>query len=105
MVFGLSDLVDVADEAIVSRVLMRSTGGSVTLFAFAAQQELSEHTAPFDAMVQVVDGELEVTIGGVSTSLEPGQVVIMPADVPHALRAKTDSRMMLVMVRDPQGRA
>jgi quercetin dioxygenase-like cupin family protein len=104
-VFGLVELVDVAAEAIVSRVLMRSAGGSVTLFGFAGGQELSEHTAPFDAMVQVIDGRLEVTIDGVPMSVGPGEVVVMPANLPHALRAATDSRMILVMIRDPQGSA
>lgn len=96
----LADLVSIAPEAIVSRVLARSTGGSVTLFAFAGGQELSEHTAPFDALVQVVDGALDVTVGGKPASVGPNQVILMPANVPHALRAKEDSRMVLVMLRE-----
>jgi quercetin dioxygenase-like cupin family protein len=102
-VASLTALADVATEAIVSRVLMRSTGGSVTLFAFAAGQELSEHTAPFDALVQVVDGLLDVTIDGTAAAVGPGEVVVMPANVPHALRATADSRMVLVMLRDLPG--
>ena len=99
-VSGLSSLVAIAPEAIVSRVLAKTSGGSVTLFAFAAGQELSEHTAPFDALVQVVDGDLEVTVGGEPVRLGPNAVVLMPADVPHALRAEVDSRMVLVMLRE-----
>lgn len=99
-VSGLSSLVAIAPEAIVSRVLAKTSGGSVTLFAFAAGQELSEHTAPFDALVQVVDGDLEVTVGGEPVRLGPNEVVLMPADVPHAVRAEVDSRMVLVMLRE-----
>ncbi len=96
----LSDLVAVAPEAIVSRVLARSSGGSVTLFAFAAGQELSEHTAPFDALVQVVDGLIEVKVGGTPVAVGPNEVVLMPANVPHALKAEADSRMVLAMLRE-----
>lgn len=96
----ISSLVDVAQSAIVSRVLARANGGSVTLFAFAAGQELSEHTAPFDALVHVFDGKLEVTIGGRPVTVGPSEVVLMPADVPHAVRADEDSRMILTMLKD-----
>ena len=99
-VAALIDLVAVAPAAIVSRVLARTSGGSVTLFAFAAGQELSEHTAPFDALVQVVDGRLEITIAGKPLSVGPSEVVVMPANVPHALRATEDSRMILTMLRE-----
>ena len=78
----------------------RASGGSVTLFAFSAGQQLSEHTAPFDALVQVVDGRLEVTVGGTPASVAAGQVVLMPAHVPHAVKADVASRMLLVMLRD-----
>jgi quercetin dioxygenase-like cupin family protein len=77
----------------------------VTLFAFDRGQELSEHTTPFDALVQVVDGRLEVTIGGVDVRLGAGEVVRMPADVPHAVRAPEACRMVLTMLREPKGEA
>ena len=95
------DLVDVAPGAIVSRVLGRSPGGSVTLFAFDQGQSLDEHTAPFDALVHVLDGDLELTIGGQVVPTRPGEATLMPADVPHALRAKAPTRMLLTMLRDP----
>ncbi len=96
----LTDLVGVAEGAIVSRVLASAGGGNVTLFAFDRDQGLSEHTAPFDALVQVVDGMLEVTIGGVEVTVRAGEVVLMPASVPHALSAPERSRMLLTMLRD-----
>jgi quercetin dioxygenase-like cupin family protein len=97
---ALTDLVDVAHGAIVSRVLAKSAGGNVTLFAFDRGQGLSEHTAPFDALVQVVDGTLDVTIGGNEVRLRAGEIVRMPADVPHALHAGEASRMVLTMLRE-----
>jgi quercetin dioxygenase-like cupin family protein len=99
----LADLVSVAPAATVSRVIARSAGGSVTLFAFAADQELSEHTAPFDALVEVLEGEFEVTIGETLVPVGVGQVVLMPAHVPHALRANSDAKMQLTMLRNPEG--
>jgi quercetin dioxygenase-like cupin family protein len=99
-VAAISELVKVAPEAIVSRILLRSPVGSVTVFAFAAGQELAEHTAPFDALVQVVAGRLELTIGGRPVTVAGGELVVMPARVPHALRAAADSTMILTMLRD-----
>jgi quercetin dioxygenase-like cupin family protein len=96
----LADLVRVAPAATVSRVIARASGGTVTLFAFAAGQEISEHSAPFDALVQVLDGELALTIGGQPVAVAAGEVVVMPAQVPHALRALADTRMVLTMLRD-----
>ncbi len=93
-------LVSVAPEAIVSRVLARSAGGSVTIFAFAAGQELAEHTAPFDALVHVVSGRLDLTIGGRPVTVASGEMALMPAGVPHGLRAAADSKMVLTMLRD-----
>jgi quercetin dioxygenase-like cupin family protein len=97
---GLSELVDVAEGAIVSRILASTGGGSVTLFAFDAGQGLSEHTAPFDALVHVVDGTLELTIGGVEVTVGAGEIVRMPANVAHALYAPLASRMVLTMLRE-----
>ena len=97
---SLTGLVAVAEGAIVSRVLASSGGGNVTLFAFDRGQGLSEHTAPFDALVQVIDGALELTIGGAEVRVEEGHIVRMPANVPHALHAPEASRMMLTMLRN-----
>jgi quercetin dioxygenase-like cupin family protein len=97
---AVSELVTVAPQSIVSRVLLRSAGGSVTVFAFATGQELAEHTAPFDALVQVVSGRLDLTIGGRPVAVAGGELVIMPAGVPHALRATADTTMILTMLRD-----
>ena len=91
---ALASLIDIAEGAIVSRVLARTGGGSLTLFAFDGGQGLSEHTAPFEALVQVLDGGLLLTIGGVEVAVGPGEIARMPAGVPHALRAATPSRML-----------
>jgi quercetin dioxygenase-like cupin family protein len=90
---------DYVPGAIVSRALARAKGGSLTLFAFDAGQELSEHTAPFDAFVQVLDGAVELTIGGERVVARSGETVLMPAGVPHALRALERFKMLLAMVR------
>jgi quercetin dioxygenase-like cupin family protein len=86
--------------AIVSRTIAKAKGGSVTLFAFDAGQELSEHTAPFDAFVQVVDGAVELTIGGEKVVARKGETVRMPAGIPHAVRALEPFKMVLTMVRE-----
>jgi quercetin dioxygenase-like cupin family protein len=86
--------------AIVSRTLAKAKGGSVTLFAFDAGQELSEHTAPFDAFVQVLDGVVELTIGGEKVVARAGETVRMPAGIPHAVRAIESFKMLLTMVRE-----
>lgn len=96
----LTDLISVAEGAVVSRVIAKSGGGNVTLFAFDRAQGLSEHTAPFDALVQVVDGSLELTIGGKPVTVEAGEIVLMPAGIPHALHAPEACRMLLTMIRD-----
>jgi quercetin dioxygenase-like cupin family protein len=96
----LSGLVEIARGAIVSRVLARSGGGNVTLFAFDRGQGLSEHTAPFDALVQVVDGSLDLSIGGAEVRVSSGEIVRMPAGVPHALAAPEPAKMLLTMLRE-----
>ena len=98
---SLTELVEVAEGSIVSRVLAKSKGCNVTLFAFGRGQGLSEHTAPFDALVQVVEGTLDLRIGDASVTVESGEIVRMPANVPHALHAPVASRMVLTMLRDP----
>lgn len=98
-VLKLADLVAYQDGSVVSRQITKAEAGNVTLFAFDAGQELSEHTAPFDALVHVLDGEAEVRLAGLPHSLRAGDAIIMPADVPHAVRAVTKFKMLLTMVR------
>lgn len=95
----LVGLVSYQDGSIVSRTLASRDGGSVTLFAFAAGQSLSEHTAPFDALVHVLDGSAELTIGGETLTAIAGRAVLMPANIPHALHASTPFKMLLIMLR------
>jgi quercetin dioxygenase-like cupin family protein len=87
------------DHAIVSRMLVKNSGGSVTLFAFDAGEGLSEHTAPFDALVVGVEGEAEIKIGGVAHRVAEGETLLMPANVPHAVAPRGRFKMLLVMVR------
>jgi quercetin dioxygenase-like cupin family protein len=96
---GLASLVDYQPGSIVSRTLIKKPTGTVTLFAFDAGQELSEHTAPFDAMVQVVEGQVELTIDGSPTRLAAGQALVMPAQAPHAVHATERFKMLLTMIR------
>ena len=98
----LAGLVDYADGSVVSRTLAESGAGTVTLFAFDAGQGLSEHSAPFDAMVYVLDGHAQLTIGGDDVQAEAGQVVRMPANVPHAVQARKRFKMLLTMLRGQQ---
>jgi quercetin dioxygenase-like cupin family protein len=95
--------VEYVPGSIVSRTLAKARGGSLTLFAFDAGQELSEHTAPFDAFVQVLDGTVELTIGGAPVIAKAGETVRMPAGVPHAVRALQPFKMLLSMVREERG--
>lgn len=98
-VIELVEHVAYAEGAVVSKTLVDKKAGTLTLFAFDQGQGLSEHTAPFDAVVQVLDGEAEVTVGGTPRRVGPGRLVIMPAHVPHALRAVTRFKMLLIMIR------
>ncbi len=91
---------EVVPGSIVSRTIARARGGSITLFAFDAGQELSEHTAPFDAFVEVLDGAVELTIGGEKVTARQGETVRMPAGIPHAVRALQPFKMLLSMVRE-----
>lgn len=95
----LLDMVDYQDGAVVSKTLIDRKTGTVTLFAFGEGQGLSEHTAPFDALVQVVDGEVEITISGRPFRLGPGEIIVMPANEPHALKAVSRFKMVLTMIR------
>jgi quercetin dioxygenase-like cupin family protein len=99
--FALDGLVTPTSQGIASRVLARTAAGSVTLFAFDADQELSEHTAPFDALVLTLSGGLVLTIGGRELRTTPQSMVLMPANVPHAVHATEPARMLLIMLREP----
>ena len=99
---SLASLVTPTERGIASRVLARTAGGNVTLFAFDAGQGLEEHTSPFDALVLVLEGELVLTIGGQEVRAAPGTIVRMPGGVPHALEAPGAARMLLVMLREPR---
>jgi quercetin dioxygenase-like cupin family protein len=90
------------ERGIASRVLAKTGGGNVTLFAFDASEGLSEHTAPFDALVLVLDGTLDLTIGGTPVAAAPGEIVRLPAHVPHAVDARVPARMLLIMLREPK---
>lgn len=94
-----ADLVQYQDGTIVSRTIADRPTGTITLFAFAAGQALSEHTAPFDALLMVLDGKAEVTISGKANQLSAGQMIVMPANQPHAVAAVADFKMLLVMIR------
>lgn len=95
----LAGLVNYGEDSIVSRTLVNNGAGTVTLFAFDEGQGLSEHTAPFDALVHIVEGESEVIINGKSNRVCVGQLILMPANVPHALNATSRFKMMLTMLR------
>ena len=102
-VFELARAIQDAPESVVSREILRGRDGGVTLFAFDAGQKLSEHTAPHDALVQVIEGEMDVSIAACELRVKAGQAVIMPADVPHAVHAPVPAKMMLVMLRPDSG--
>lgn len=95
----IAELAAYHEGAVVSRQVIKSEAGNVTLFAFDAGQELSEHTTPFDALVHILDGEAEVRISGVSHALHAGEVILMPAHEPHALRAVKRFKMLLTMIK------
>ena len=98
-VLAIASLAAYQEGAVVSRQVTKAEAGNVTLFAFDAGQELSEHTAPFDALVHVLDGEAEVRISGTAYNLKAGDAIIMPANEPHALKAVTQFKMLLTMIR------
>lgn len=98
-VLPLESLVTPTPDGIASRILAKTPAGSVTLFAFAAGQGLTEHTSPFDALVMVLEGALTLTIGGVAMRAEPNAIVRMPAGIPHAVEAPEAARMLLTMLK------
>jgi len=95
----LLDLVSYQASSVVSRTMIDKEAGTVTLFAFDERQGLSEHTAPYDALVQILDGEADVAIAGKAHRLREGEMIIMPANRPHALKAVKRFKMMLIMIR------
>ncbi len=99
---ALVEGVQYAPGSIVSRMLLKTDTGTLTLFAFDEGQELSEHTAPFDALLQVLDGTTTLVIGGKPVTVQRGELVLMPANVPHAVRAGGRFKMLLTMFRTPQ---
>ena len=99
-VLSLNALITPTEGGIASRVLSKTSGGNLTLFAFDAGQGLTEHTSPFEAVVIVLEGACLLTIGGTPVRATPGTVVRMPADVPHALEAMEKTRLLLVMLRE-----
>ena len=96
---GLAGLVDYQDGAVVSKTIIKKPTGTVTIFAFGKGEGLSTHSAPFDALVQILDGSAKITISGKSTKVGEGQIIILPANKPHALKALKPFKMMLVMVK------
>lgn len=99
MVFSVKEHIDYQGGSVVSKEILKKNTGTVTLFAFDEGQGLSEHTAPFDALVHILDGKAEITISGKPYTVSEGEAIIMPADEPHALKALQKFKMMLVMIR------
>ena len=98
--YTLKDIIAYADGATVSKVVTRNKNGNTTLFAFDQGQNLSEHTAPFDAVAQIIDGDCKITIDGTENHLSEGEMIIMPANIPHAVEATERFKMLLIMIRD-----
>jgi len=96
---NVKNLVNYQDGSVVSKTLIEKETGTITLFAFSKGQGLSEHTAPFDAMVHVIDGKAEITISGKSHIVESGQMIILPVDESHSLKAIESFKMLLIMIR------
>lgn len=97
--FILKDVTNFQENGIVSSRILENSAGGITLFAFSEGQRLSEHSAPFDATVYLVEGSAEIVIGGVAHELKKGECIIMPANVPHAVNAVKDFKMMLIMIK------
>lgn len=98
-VLNVKEIIQYQKESIVSKLLVNKDTGTITLFAFDAGQGLSEHTAPFDAIAQIIDGNVEIIISGEKFNLKAGEMIIMPANEPHALTATTKFKMMLIMIK------
>lgn len=98
--YSLNELAEYADHSVVSRTIAKNTAGTCTVFAFDSGQGLSEHSAPFDALVQIIDGQAVVTIGGEEIAVSEGEMILMPANIPHALFAKERFKMLLIMLKE-----
>lgn len=98
-IWKMDQMIQVQPGSVVSRTLINQKTGTVTLFAFDANQGLSEHAAPYDALTHLIEGKLTVTLGGTPYNLEPGDMLLMPANVPHALKAETPVKFLLTMIR------
>ena len=98
-ILNMTELVSYQDGSVVSRQVTKAEAGNVTLFAFDQDQELSEHTAPFDTLVHILDGNAEIKISGKAFHLKMGEAIVMPANEPHAVRALTRFKMLLTMIR------
>ena len=97
---NIKGLLEYQSDAVVSKTIIKKDKGTITVFAFDKEQGLSEHTAPFDALVQVLDGKADVIIASESNIVQAGEMIIMPANKPHALKAIEKFKMMLVMIRE-----
>lgn len=97
---SIGKLINYQTGSVVSKTIIKQSGGTVTLFAFDKGEGLSEHTAPFDALVYIIDGEAEITIAGKLNSVNQGEMILMPANQPHALKAAERFKMLLVMIKD-----
>ena len=97
--FNMNEQISYQSGSVVSKTLIDKKIGTLTLFAFDAGQGLSEHTAPFDAVVQIVDGTAAITIDGTVHQVQAGEMIIMPANLPHSLKAEVPLKMLLVMIR------
>ena len=97
--FNLNGFIEYSGGSVVSKTLIKTNTGNITLFAFDTGQGLSEHTAPFDAVVNIVDGEAEITLDSQTQTVAAGEMLIMPANISHALYAKVPFKMLLVMIR------
>ena len=96
---NIAGLVSYVTDSVVSRTLLKNSGGTVTIFAFSQGQGLSKHSASFDALVQILDGKMTITIEEEDHIVNKGELLLMPADIPHALIAEEDTRMLLVMLK------
>jgi quercetin dioxygenase-like cupin family protein len=98
-IMNFINLVEYSSDGIISKRILEKTTGNITLFSFDQGQKLSEHTAPFDAMVQILEGESEISINRKAYTLKAGESIIMPADIPHAVFATTKFKMLLTMIK------
>ncbi len=95
----LKDLIDYQEHSVVSKELVKKDTGTITIFAFDKDEQLSEHSAPFDALVQIIDGKAEITIDGNKKTVKEGEILLMPANHPHALKAVEKYKMILTMIK------